>query len=91
MEQALHCWFIRTRNKNWSVGALRLKEKAKKLQLKLKESEGIFDGSDGWLQGFKKRYGVRLLQISGEKLSAQPRLVKPFKEKLKAIIAAMEL
>lgn len=91
MEKALYRWFIRMRNKNWPVSALMLKEKAKKLNLKFKESEGGFNASDGWLQGFKKRYGVRLLQISGEKLSSQPRLVEPFKEKLKAIMTEMEL
>lgn len=77
MEKALYRWFIRMRDKNWPVSALMLKEKAKTLHSKLKEHDGGFHASDGWLQGFKKRYGVRLLQVSGEKLSSQPQLVDP--------------
>lgn len=79
------------RNKNWPVSALMLKEKAKVLHAQVKENEPNFNASDGWLQGFKKRYGIRLLQISGEKLSSLPQLVDPFKEKLRAKMAELEL
>ncbi|XP_037959124.1 jerky protein homolog-like [Teleopsis dalmanni] len=91
MEKSLYRWFLCMRNKNWPVSALMLKEKAKKLHSKFKEKEGDFYASDGWFQGFKKRYGIRLLQISGEKLSSQSQLVDPFKEKLKDKIAEFEL
>ncbi|CAH1981583.1 unnamed protein product, partial [Acanthoscelides obtectus] len=36
-------------------------------------------------------YGIRLLSISGEKLSAQPQLVQPFKEKLMKTITELDL
>ncbi|XP_049301956.1 jerky protein homolog-like isoform X2 [Bactrocera dorsalis] len=68
-----------------------LKEKAKELHSLLKENATGFNASDGWLQRFKKRYGVRLLKVSGEKLSSQPQLVDPFKLKLKQKIEEMEL
>ncbi|XP_039968733.1 jerky protein homolog-like [Bactrocera tryoni] len=91
MEKALHRWFIKMRNKNWPVSALMLKEKAKVLLAQVNENESNFNASDGWLQGFKKRYGIRLLQISGEKLSSLPQFVDPYKEKLKAKMAELEL
>ncbi|XP_039964097.1 jerky protein homolog isoform X2 [Bactrocera tryoni] len=91
MEEALYRWFIKMRNKNWPVSALMLKEKAKVLHAQVKENESNFNASDGWLQGFKKRYGIRLLQISGEKLSSLPQLVDPYKEKLRAKMAELEL
>lgn len=91
MEKCLYKWFIRMRNKNWPVSGLMLKEKAKDLHSKIKENEGGFLASDGWLSGFKKRYGIRLLKITGEKLSSQPHLVDPFKLKLKEKIEEMGL
>ncbi|XP_037827591.1 jerky protein homolog-like isoform X2 [Lucilia sericata] len=91
MEKTLYRWFLRMRDRNWPVSGLMLKEKAKELHSQLKENESGFNASDGWLQRFKKRYGVRLLKVSGEKLSSQPELVDPFKLKLKQKIEEMEL
>ncbi|XP_023306140.2 jerky protein homolog-like [Lucilia cuprina] len=47
---------------------------------------GGFHASDGWLSRFKKRYGVRLLKESGEKLSSREDLVDPFMRKLQRVI-----
>ncbi|XP_050322584.1 LOW QUALITY PROTEIN: jerky protein homolog-like [Bactrocera neohumeralis] len=91
MEKSLYLWFIRMRGRNCPVSGLMLKEKAKELHSLLKENSTGFNASDGWLQRFKKRYGVRLLKVSGEKLSSQPQLVDPFKLKLKQKIEEMEL
>lgn len=43
------------------------------------------------MQRFKERYGVKFLKITGEKLSSQPELINPFKEKLKMVIEKYEL
>lgn len=91
MEKRLYQWFVKQREKHYPVNALALKQKAKEIHLKIKEKECSFNASDGWLQGFKKRYGVRLLKITGEKLSSQSLLVEPFKIKLKQKIEEMGL
>ena len=91
MEKSLYRWFLHMRDKKISVSGLMLKEKAKELHLKIKENSMEFNVSDGWLQNFKKRYGVPLPQISGEKLSSQPLLVDPFKMALKAKIEELGL
>ncbi|KAJ8929154.1 hypothetical protein NQ314_018178 [Rhamnusium bicolor] len=41
-----------------------------------------FKASSGWLQKFKKRFGIRQLTVSGELLSSDFSAVEPFKEKL---------
>ncbi|XP_066137377.1 jerky protein homolog-like [Euwallacea fornicatus] len=90
MENSLYKWFLQQRENHVPISGEILKERAKLLNQKLKETEN-FVASDGWLQRFKGRYGIRLLSISGEKLSAQPQLVQPFKEKLIKIIKELDL
>ncbi|KAK9880168.1 hypothetical protein WA026_010040 [Henosepilachna vigintioctopunctata] len=50
-----------------------------------------FNASDGWLQRFKTRFGIRFLKITGEKLSSQPELVDPFKQRLMQLIQELNL
>lgn len=78
MENALYKWFLKQREMHVPVNGHMLKERAKILNEKLKETEA-FVASDGWLQRFKTRYGIRLLAVSGEKISAQPELIESFK------------
>lgn len=90
MEYSLYKWFLKQRENHVPVSGKVLKQRARLLNEKLKETEN-FVASDGWLQRFKTRYGIRLLSISGEKLSAQPQLVQPFKEKLMKTITELDL
>lgn len=82
MEKALYRWFLEQREKNYPINGLMMKAKAKSLHSQIKENPSGFNASDGWLQRFKTRYGVRFIKIAGEKLSSQPELVDPFKKKL---------
>lgn len=91
MEKRLYKWFMRMRSKNWPVSGIMLKEKAKQLQSEIYGNEAKFTASTGWLVKFKRRYGIRLLKVTGEKLSSQPELVDPFKIKLKEKIDEMQL
>lgn len=90
MEKALYKWFISLRERNIPVSGLMLKQKAINLQKSIDESS-TFIASNGWLNRFKRRYNVRFLKISGEKLSSQPELVDPFKETLKNTIKDLDL
>ncbi|XP_055850447.1 tigger transposable element-derived protein 1-like [Episyrphus balteatus] len=68
------------------------KEKAKQLFLKYKSQEGSsFNASSGWFQKWKRRFGIRLITISGEKLAADPGPIEPLKKKLEDKIAALQL
>ncbi|XP_066152268.1 jerky protein homolog-like [Euwallacea fornicatus] len=90
MENSLYKWFLKQQEKHVPISGEIIKERAKVLNEKLKETEN-FVASDGWLQRFKTRYGIRLLSISGEKLLAQPELVQPFKEKFMETIKELDL
>lgn len=84
MEDALYEWFLCQRKLHIPVGGTQLKCKA--LEFHKKFYEGHFIASDGWLTKYKKRYGIRLLKESGEKLSSAKELVAPFINKLAAVI-----
>ena len=92
MEKHLYKWFLEQRHRNSPINGTILKEKAKHLFGKYEgASARSFNASDGWLQRFRKRFGIRLLKITGEKLSSQPTLVDPFKKKLQEIIKDLNL
>ncbi|XP_037817448.1 jerky protein homolog-like [Lucilia sericata] len=84
MEKELYHWFIEQRKKHIPVNGTALKTKAIEIQNRL--YSGGFHASDGWLSRYKKRYGIRLLKESGEKLSSRADLVEPFKKDLQNII-----
>jgi Tc5 transposase DNA-binding domain len=50
-----------------------------------------FQASAGWLQKFKKRFGIRQLTVCGESLSSDLDAVVPFIEKLRKIIQERNL
>lgn len=88
MEMQLYRWFLAQRERNMPISGEMIKQKALNLCASLNISE--FKASDGWLQRFKERYGVRFLKITGEKLSSQPELIAAFKERLKRVIQEHE-
>jgi hypothetical protein len=89
MEKALYKWFLKQREQHAPINGDMINEKAKTLDAKFYESS--FRASNGWLQTFKKRYGIRFLKIAGEKLSSQPELIAPFKEKLSKKVTELQL
>ncbi|XP_050293901.1 jerky protein homolog-like [Anthonomus grandis grandis] len=90
MEKALYKWFLKTRERNFPVTGLMIQEKAKLLHSQYKESPSV-NASSGWMQKYKKRFGIRFLTISGEKLSSEPELVGPFKRTLRLKINQLQL
>jgi hypothetical protein len=91
MEISLYKWFLQQRERHAPVSGVILKEKAKYFHQKLQENQHTFAASSGWMQKFKKRFGIRFLSISGEKLSSQPELVSPFLQKLSSKIKVLGL
>jgi len=89
VSECLYVWFMEKRHKGLPVSGVLLKSQAMKFYEKLENTEGIpeeekFTASDGWLSRWKKRYGVRELKVSGEKLSAinQMNQLEKFKRRL---------
>ena len=90
LDNALWIWFCQERRKGTPLSGPIVKEKALILHKKL-EVEGEFTASEGWLDRWKTRHGVRYVAISGEKLSADDEAVKEFSLKFKKIVEENEL
>lgn len=91
MEKALYKWFLKQRERNLPVSAEILKSKAKQLHTKIQEKPGNFHASNGWCSNFKKRHGIRMLKICGEKLSNKPTLIEPFLQKFHDKVSELNL
>lgn len=85
MEKKLYRWFLKQRDKHLPISGESLKIKAKDIYYRVLGNEN-FTASDGWLQRFKRRYGIRWLKIADEKLSAKSELVEPFIQRLRDTI-----
>lgn len=91
MEKALYKWFLRQRKLNVPISGLIIREMARCLHTKIKEKPGEFNASEGWLKNFKKRYGIRYLKVTGEKLTNKKHLVAPSKDTFQKKIADLGL
>lgn len=90
VEKALYVWFLQQRELNNLVNDELLQLKALEFHQTLNTNE-TFLASHGWVQRFKARHSIRLLKISGEKLSADESAIPAFKRNLNTAIREMGL
>ncbi|KAG5309776.1 JERKL protein, partial [Acromyrmex insinuator] len=91
VEEALFLWFVQQREKGAPISGSILQAKALSLYSHFPdeaEKEECFVASNGWLDRWKKRYGIRLMQFNtrGEKFFEDDDVVNVFKEKFKKTI-----
>ncbi|XP_023225692.1 tigger transposable element-derived protein 2-like [Centruroides sculpturatus] len=89
LSEALYIWFRQTREKGMPISGSILQEKALKFYEEFKnDNDPKFVTSTGWLDRWKKRYGVWQLSICGEKLSGDTEGMSQFKENFQKFIEA---
>ncbi|XP_014276200.1 jerky protein homolog-like [Halyomorpha halys] len=86
LNEAVFLWFMQQREKGIPLTGPLIQEKAKVLALQFGESSKPFTASSGWLDRWKCRYGIRQLNMSGEKLLADERAVNFFINGIKSLI-----
>lgn len=59
VSEALYLWFTQHREKGILISGPILQEKALKFRNELNEGDPTFTVSVGWLDRWKKRYGIR--------------------------------
>lgn len=90
VEDALFIWFKQQRNRNAPISGDILKQKAQFFYQEITKKTD-FRASHGWFENFKKRHGIRLMQMSGEKVSANESEIQEFIGKLDAKINELGL
>ena len=84
--ESIFLWFTQLRKKGSPISGPILRGKILDFHKMFYAGED-FTGSSEWLDRWKKRYGVRQLNISGKKLSADCDEVIKFKDSFKNLIA----
>lgn len=65
MEMALHKWYLDQIESGCPVTSSKLRLKARELNKQIRENDLEFRASPGWMDKFKKRYGIRLKSVRG--------------------------
>lgn len=87
IDDALYLWFTQKRSQGVPLSGPLLAEKAMFFSQKMDENS-TFKASQGWLEKFKHRHGIRELNIQGEQLSAANiETINAYKEEFKSIVA----
>lgn len=89
--EALYIWFSPLRTKGTPVTGVMLKEKALYFHSQFKDGDEEFSTSVAWFDRWKKRYGMRQLNVCGEKLSANDEIIPAFTKSFKEFIKKEEL
>lgn len=85
VNEVLMMWFTQQRAKGVPVSGPILQQKALLISRQFPDMDR-FTASAGWLDRWKKRYGVRQLRVCGEKLSADISVIDNFKQNLNQLI-----
>ncbi|GBL72403.1 Jerky -like [Araneus ventricosus] len=81
--ETLYMWFTQQRQKGCPLSGPILQEKALLFRNEFAEGDENFTASVGGLDKWRKGYGIRQLEVCGEKLSADSEAVVKFCKKLK--------
>lgn len=80
VEQALYTWIVQQRAKNNMLSGDIIAEKARHFYREMIGNDN-FQASSGWVWNFKKRFGIRVLSLTGEKVSSDDNAFELFKTK----------
>ncbi|GJQ76671.1 hypothetical protein Trydic_g15528 [Trypoxylus dichotomus] len=72
MEKEFYRWLLSQRERHANAPATVLKEEIIQIDTKY-YNDNKFIASKGWLNRFEESQGIRRLEVSGEKLSSNPR------------------
>lgn len=91
VSEALYIWFTQFRDKGVPISGPILQQKALHFRNEFNEGDPDFTASVGWLDRWKKRYGIRQLSVCGEKLSSNFEEMEGFKKRFQEFIETESL
>nr|CAI5841307.1 unnamed protein product [Callosobruchus analis] len=92
VEEAVYSWFLQQRARHAPSSEEIILQKARQFFTDMNYGEGVnFEASRVWFQGFKHRFGIRSLKVTGEKLSDDENAVVLFRTELKQKVEQLGL
>nr|XP_016847311.1 PREDICTED: jerky protein homolog-like isoform X1 [Anolis carolinensis] len=91
VSEALYVWFTQSRDKGVLISGPILQQKALHFRKEFNEGDPDFTASVGWLDRWKKRYGIRQLSACGEKLSSNYQEMEAFKKRFQDFVETESL
>jgi len=91
LDEALFLWFCAERERGLPISGPIIQQKALSLNKQLPHGDPSFTASQGWLDRWKKRHGVRQLAITGESLSGDNISAEKFKKEFEEFIKQEQL
>ena len=91
LDKAVYTWFTQERTRGTPLSGPIVMAKALSFASQLNGEGNSFKASQGWLNKFKIRYGIRQLDVAGEKLSADTTEIESFRSALKAKVEELGL
>lgn len=86
LNEALFLWFMQEREKGIQLTGPLIQEKARALASLFGETSKPFLASSGWLDRWKSRYGIKQINMYGEKLLPDERSVNLFISGIKTLL-----
>ncbi|XP_060616128.2 jerky protein homolog-like isoform X3 [Anolis sagrei] len=91
VSEALYVWFIQFRDIGVPISGPILQQKALHFRKEFNEGDLDFTASSGWLDRWKKRYGIRQFSVCCEKLSSNDQELEAFKKKFQDFVETESL
>lgn len=91
LDEALFVWYSLQRERGVPISGPILAQKALLLNSKLPSPDVDFTASQGWLDRWKTRHGVRQLTVTGESLSSDTAGSEKFKKEFEEFVLAENL
>ncbi len=82
-------WFCDQRAKNFPISGTLIIQKANIVALEVGQPD--FEGSNGWLDGWRKRHNIKCVALSGEAAGVDPQTVDDWSSRLPSITEGYEL
>ncbi|KAM6459279.1 jerky protein homolog-like [Liasis olivaceus] len=91
VSEALYVWFTQFRDKGVPISGPILQQKVLHSRNEFNEGDPDFTASVGWLDRWKKHYGIHQLSVCGKKLSSNFQEMEAFKKKFQDFIETESL
>ncbi|CAF1419046.1 unnamed protein product [Adineta steineri] len=91
LDQKVYEWFVTQRSKNIPISGPLIQEQARQIRQQLDPTNDDFKASNGWLEKFRKRHGIKYKSICGESATVDASIVDEWLSRISSVINKLDL